>query len=150
MFIAGVFVTFISGLCDLLAILYCRLLGLWLCFIASLCDLFAIFIASLCDLLAIFITSLSDLIPMFYCKSLWPYGYVLLQVSVTFLICLLEVSVTLFLCFIAGLCNLFTMWPLFLVLYLTQAEPLQWDATPWNMILSATAFALGSYLRPRN
>ena len=37
-----------------------------------------------------------------------------------------------------------TMWPIWLALYLTGAEPMQFNTVPWHLICPAAALAIGT------
>ena len=44
-----------------------------------------------------------------------------------------------------GVFNAVTMWPLFLLLYFTQAEPIDWLYMPWELLCATAAFMIGQY-----
>ncbi len=57
--------------------------------------------------------------------------------------CLLAVFHWRLLTYPLGICSTLTMWPIFVVLYFTKAEPLEWDHVPWPLLCGASSFTLG-------
>jgi hypothetical protein len=43
----------------------------------------------------------------------------------------------------SGVFHLATVWPLFLLLYYTGVETIDWTLVPWIDIIAASAFAIG-------